>query len=135
MVFLSSRNMQEIFNMIVKEMTVLLLLGYWELTYRYSNLTMTNFQHEIFTSELYPRFNSNIEAAFFNDDNLDKHKKIEIESASNLLLHQTPPHEKEAGGRRGMLSGGGRERREIERPQSFKLHLSFLLVPAATSVH
>lgn len=135
MVFLSSRNMQQIFNMIVKEMTVLLLLWYGEFTYRYSNVTMTDFQHELFTLELYPRFNTSIEAALFNGDNLDKYKKVQMESFSNLLLRQTPLHEKEARGRRGMLSERGREWREMERPQSFKLHLSFLLVPADTFVH
>lgn len=121
--------------MIVKEMTVLLLSGYWELTYRYSNLTMTNFQREIFTSELYPRFNSNIEAALFNDDNLDKHKKVEMESVSNLLLHQTPPHEKEAGGKERNVEWRREGAKRDREASVFNLHLSFLLVPAATSVH
>lgn len=110
-VFLSSRSMQEIFEMIVKEMTSLLLLRYWELTYRDSKVAMTDFQHELFTLELYPRFNSSIEAALFNGDNLDKYKKVQMESVSHLLLHQTPLHEKEARGRRGMLSEGGSEER------------------------
>lgn len=43
-VFLSSRDMQEIFNMIVKEMTVLLLLWYWELTYRSSFVIVWQWQ-------------------------------------------------------------------------------------------
>lgn len=57
---------------------------------------MTNFQHELLTSQFYPRFNSSIEAVLFNGDNLDKYEKIQMESVSNLLLHQTALHEKEA---------------------------------------
>lgn len=62
---------------------------------------MTDFQHELFTLELYPRFNSSFEAALFNGDNPDKYEKIQMESVSNLLLHETPLQEKEVWWGRG----------------------------------
>lgn len=57
-----------------------------------------NLQDEIFTSELYPRFNNSIEASLFNDDNLDKYKMLQMEHQIRNTFYQTPLHEKERGG-------------------------------------
>mgnify|MGYP001855163156 CR=1 FL=1 len=80
-----------------------------------------NLQHEIFTSELYPRFNSSIEASLFNDDNLDKYEKIQLGSISILTLCQIQLHE--------------RGKRERKRPQPFSSPLSSVLVPPVPTVN